>query len=126
MVERDLDKRKDVVYELSRASRCDNCDRRLEPGEIVKLRKLEEEQEAYCRACSNLDCLEIVRPGNAKITRLSMKYSQQKYVIVKWSDAWKCYERQGILVEPAAVDKAEIESGAKLGKREQVSRDDFR
>ena len=43
---------KEVVYSLSRASRCSNCDKRLALGEIVKLQKAEEDREALCRSCS--------------------------------------------------------------------------
>jgi hypothetical protein len=117
MSERKAEKDK-VVYALSSPSRCHNCDRRLDIGEIVKLREENDDKEAYCRTCSQLDKLEMLPAGNAVITRLARKYSSVSFAIVKWSEIWKCYERQGTLVEPAAIDKAESESGIKLAKRE--------
>jgi len=110
---------KEVVYSLSRASRCSNCDKKLAVGEIVKLQKAEEDREALCRTCSNLDNHELIGKGNAKITRLAAKYSEVSYVVMKWSEVWKTYERLGILAEPQAVDKAELEAGAKLVNREK-------
>ncbi|MBS1996538.1 MAG: hypothetical protein JSS86_09520 [Cyanobacteria bacterium SZAS LIN-2] len=110
---------KEVVYSLSRKSRCSNCDKRLEPGEIVKLQKAEEDREALCRTCSKLDHFELIGKGNAKITRLAAKYSTTSYVVMKWSEVWKTYERLGILAEPEAVDKAEKEAQIKLANREK-------
>jgi hypothetical protein len=109
---------KEVVYSLSRASRCHGCDKKLVPGEIVKLQKAEEDREALCRSCSKLDDLELIVKGNAKITRLASKYSTISYVVMKWSEVWKTYERLGILAEPRAVDRAEEEAQAKLVNRE--------
>ncbi len=109
---------KEVVYSLSRASRCHGCDKKLELGEIVKLRKSEEDREALCRSCSKLNGHELIVKGNAKITRLATKYSKVSYVVMKWSEVWKTYERLGILAEPAAVDRAEEEAQEKLPKRE--------
>jgi hypothetical protein len=109
---------KEVVYSLSRASRCHGCDKKLPLGEIVKLQKSEEDREALCRTCSKLDGHELIVKGNAKITRLASKYSKVSYVVMKWSEVWKTYERLGILAEPAAVDRAEEETKEKLAKRE--------
>jgi len=88
------------------------------PGAIVKLRSEKEETEALCRSCSGLTDLELVLKGNQKITKLASKYSQELYVVLQWSQMWKCYERIGILAQSQAIDQAEIEAGAKLGKRE--------
>jgi len=113
---------KEVVYSLSRNSRCSGCDKKLEPGAIVKLTKAEEDREALCRTCSKLDELELITKGNAKITRLAAKYSKVSFVVMKWSEVWKTYERLGILAEPAAVTKAEEEAQIKLPQREKLAK----
>ncbi len=95
-----------LVISLSRPSRCHGCDTKLTPGAIVQLKKTPDEREALCRQCAGLDALEVLLAGNARITRLAKKYSSVCHVIVKWSDAWKCYERIGLLVESQAVAKA--------------------
>ena len=95
------------VFALSRPSRCFGCDTKLMVDDIVKLTsKNEDEKEVLCRKCAGLDALEILRSGNAQITRLAKKYSKQHYVILKWSELWKTYERQGLLVEADALSRA--------------------
>ncbi len=80
---------------------------KLVVDDIVKLNtKNDEEKEVLCRKCAGLDGLEILRSGNAQITRLAKKYSTQHYVILKWSELWKTYERQGLLVEADALSRA--------------------
>lgn len=100
-----------VVYELSRPSRCYGCDSRLEAGEIARLAHDSEDRELFCLKCAGLESLKLLRAGNAKLTRLAKKYSSVRFVVVKWSDLWKSYERKGLLLEARAVERAEKESG---------------
>lgn len=109
-----------LVYALYRVSRCHGCDRKLEKGEIVKLEQGLEEQRAFCSKCAGLEGLKILPSGNAKITRLVKKYSQKCFIVMRWSEVWKTYERQGLYVEPQAIAQArsEIAAGsAKVAKR---------
>lgn len=46
------------------------------------------------------------------VTRRSKKYSETWAVVVEWSKYGKRYERQGVLVEPEAIDRAVAESNA--------------
>ena len=103
-----------LVYALYRVSRCHGCDRKLEKGEIVRLEQGLEEQRAFCSKCAGLEGLEILPSGNAKITRLVKKYSQKCFIVMRWSEVWKTYERQGLYVEPQAIAQArsELASGA--------------
>jgi hypothetical protein len=110
-------KAKNVVYQLVRASRCFQCDKKLVPGDIAKLVRSEDDREVLCRACAGLDSLEILRKGSAQITKLASKYSASKFVIVQWSELWKSYERVGLLLESQAIDRAEKETGTLLDKR---------
>jgi hypothetical protein len=113
------DKGKAFVFSLSRASRCHACDSKLLPGQLVKLEQAQDEKEALCSTCAKLDGLELVLKGNAKISRLATKFSTATFIVMKWSDMWKCYERIGILVSPEAVDQAEKESGEALKNRKR-------
>ena len=61
----------------------------------------------FCMRCAGLDHLEHLPPGNAALTRRAGKYSPIRAVLLKWSRARKHYERQGILVTTAAIEKAE-------------------
>jgi hypothetical protein len=100
-------KDKSVVYELSRASRCFSCDAKLVIGELAKLVKSDDDREVLCRKCGGFDAFEMLRSGNAKITRLASQLSKTKYVVLKWSQLWKSYERVGLLLEPSAIRQAE-------------------
>lgn len=45
--------------------------------------------------------------GDTALTRRSIKYSKMHAKVLKWSRTRKRYERQGILVEPEAIEQAE-------------------
>lgn len=104
-----MSKKKETVYELSKPSRCHNCDTKLDVGQIVRLQDKEDEREALCRKCAGLGDMVVVPAGNAQLTRLASKYSDPVYTIMRWSELWKCYERKGIMVSADAFAKAEAE-----------------
>lgn len=108
--EKGSEKKKNIVYVLTRASRCHNCDKKLVRGDVVKLQNKDDENEALCQSCAELDQFVLVRKGNANVTRLATKYSKVHHVVVQWDETWKSYERVGILVEPKAFEKAQTES----------------
>src|SRR5215471_113784 len=113
-------KKDPIVYELSRSSRCHNCDTSLAIGDIVKLKDNDEEREVLCKRCAKLDDLEKLPSGNAVLTRLASKHSAVRFVVMRWSELWKCYERQGVLVERSALEraKAELESSPSPAAKE--------
>jgi hypothetical protein len=106
------------VYSLIRVSRCYNCDARLEPGSVVKFEPGKDEREVRCRNCAKLTELEFLKSGNAKITQLAKKYSERVIVVMQWSELWKTYERIGLLVESAAIDRIEKELKIQFENRE--------
>jgi hypothetical protein len=100
-------KQDEVVYELFRASRCFRCDAKLNPGDLAKLVNAENDREVLCRKCGGFDSLQMLRSGNAKVTKLASRLSASKYVVLKWSELWKTYERVGLLLEASAIAEAE-------------------
>lgn len=98
-----------VAYSLSKSSRCYRCDKKLEKGNIVQLVHATEDKEVLCAQCAGIDNLEVLPKGNAKLTRLASKYSKTKYSLLQWSELWKTYERQGVLLEPEAIKQARAE-----------------
>jgi hypothetical protein len=70
---------------------------------------LVEDKGALCLACADLDHLVFLPTGDAALTRRSRKYSTLSAVVLRWSRARKRYERQGLLVETEALDRAEEE-----------------
>jgi hypothetical protein len=70
---------------------------------------LVEDKGALCLSCADLDHLVFLPAGNAALTRRSRKHSTLSAVVLRWSRARKRYERQGLLVETEALDRAEQE-----------------
>src|SRR5262249_14366898 len=78
---------------------------------------------ALCLSCADLDHLVFLPPGDAALTRRARKHSTLSAVVLKWSRARKRYERQGLLVEERALDRAEAEclndAEARASRRER-------
>lgn len=92
------------VFITTRESTCDEC------GEDLGRRAwitLEEEKGALCLTCADLDHLLYLPAGDAAMTRRARKHSTLVAVVSRWSRARKRYERQGLLVEEAALEQAE-------------------
>jgi hypothetical protein len=70
---------------------------------------LSSENGALCLPCADLDPLITLPFGDAALTRLSTKYSVLSEVVLKWSRTRNHYERQGLLVEESALQRAEQE-----------------
>jgi hypothetical protein len=62
-----------------------------------------------CLECADLGHLEFLPSGNTALTRRAKRASRLSAVVVRWSRARRRYERQGILAEPAAIERAEAE-----------------
>jgi hypothetical protein len=104
-----------VVFSLVRDSQCTECGTELWKGSLLRL----EGEKALCIGCADLGHLEFLSAGDAALTRRASTYSTLRAVVVRWSRARKRYERQGILVEPEALRRAEEESVADAGVRAQ-------
>jgi hypothetical protein len=94
------------VFITTREASCDEC------GEDLGRRAwilLAEDRGALCLACADLDHLLFLPAGDAALTRRSRKYSTLCAVVLKWSRARRRYERQGLLVEAEALERAEQE-----------------
>ena len=66
-----------------------------------------DEPGPLCLTCAELDHLVYLAAGDAALTRRSKAASRLSAVVVRFSRTRKRYERQGILVEEAALDAAE-------------------
>jgi hypothetical protein len=60
-----------------------------------------------CRTCAGLDHLVFLAAGDASFSRRARQASGLSAVVVRFSRARKRYERQGVLVERAALEAAE-------------------
>jgi hypothetical protein len=62
-----------------------------------------------CLTCADMDHLVLLPAGDATLSRRAKKASPLSLVVVRFSRARKRHERQGILVEEAALERAENE-----------------
>jgi hypothetical protein len=76
-----------------------------------------------CLACADMDHLTFLPSGEAALTRRAKKASGLSAVVVRWSRTRKRYERQGLLVEDAALEQAEqqclADEDARMRRRER-------
>jgi hypothetical protein len=116
------------IFISSRESICEECGENLGSKAWITL---DEKKGALCLTCADLDHLVFLPSGDAALTRRSKKNSTLSAVVLKWSRARKRYERQGLLVEEQALEKAEDECLAdsdvreRRKEREAVRREEF-
>jgi hypothetical protein len=94
-----------VVFSTLRDSECSECQKELWKGSFLTL----ENGAALCLDCADLGHLIFLPSGDAALTRRAGKYSVLRTVVVRFSRTRGRYERQGLLVEPAALEQAEEE-----------------
>ena len=94
------------VFITTREASCDECGEDLGRKAWIVL---VEDKGALCLACADLDHLLFLPAGDAALTRRSRKHSTLCAVVLKWSRARRRYERQGLLVEAEALERAEQE-----------------
>jgi hypothetical protein len=76
-----------------------------------------EGQRQLCLTCADLDHLVYLPRANTALTRRARRHSRLSAVVVRFSRTRKRYERQGVLVEEMALDRAEQECLADADKR---------
>lgn len=105
-----------VVYEpLDSDWECQRCGG--SGGYLVK-----EGGGASCLDCAGLGELVFLPPGDAKLTRRAKERSAVHAVVVRFSRTRKRYERQGLLVQPAALESARAEIAAEKPSGKKAAR----
>jgi hypothetical protein len=94
------------VFISSRESTCSECRENLGSHAWITLAG---DRGALCLTCADLDHLVFLPSGDPALTRRTKKNSRQHAVVLKWARARKRYERQGLLVEEDALERAETE-----------------
>jgi hypothetical protein len=89
-----------VVINATRDWSCTRCSRT--GGDLLIM----EGAGPVCMKCSQMGHLVFLPSGDAGLTRRARKASTLSAVVVRWSRARKRYERQGLLVEQAALEAA--------------------
>lgn len=94
-----------VVFWIIRDSVCAECSEELGKERFLRM----EAGRPLCLGCADLDHLVFLPRGDAALTRRASKYSTLRAVVVRFSRSRERYERQGLLVEEAALTRAEQE-----------------
>ncbi len=94
-----------TVFSIVKASKCSQCNRELGKGELLTMQG----NQPLCMECADLDHLVYLGSGDAALTRRATKHSGLWAVVVRFSRSRGRYERQGVLVQPEALEKAEEE-----------------
>ena len=105
-----------VEFFVRRDATCADCRRDLPGGAMIALTK---GRTPLCLSCADLDHLDYLPRGNAALTRRATRYSRLRAVVVEWSRTRKRYERQGILAEAEAIERAEAECLSDADRRER-------
>jgi hypothetical protein len=74
-------------------------------GDLLKM----EDSGPLCVDCADLGHLVFLPSGDAALTRRARRISGLSAVVVRWSRTRRRYERQGILAEAEAIERAEQE-----------------
>lgn len=114
-----------VSPELSEAKRARLVERQSQPADLVVTMPVKDwscsscggtgeflimdEPGPLCLACADMDHLVFLPSGDAALTRRAKRASGLSAVVVRFSRARRRYERQGVLVEEAAVEQAEAQ-----------------
>lgn len=107
---------KDIVVIMGRRPfTCAGCQEEFDRGSWFRM----DDEGTLCLDCADLGHLEFLGSGNAALTRRAKKHSRLSAVVVQWARARNRYERQGILVEPGAIEQAEQECLADVEVRER-------
>jgi hypothetical protein len=112
-----------VVVQPVREFTCAGCGRT--DGDMLMM----DDAGPLCLTCADLDHLVFLSAGDAALTRRARKASRLAAVVVRFSRSRRRHERQGLLVEQAAIELAEQQclsdedARARRRERERVRRD---
>jgi hypothetical protein len=99
--------------------RCAGCGAELGAGRLVRITRTE---GIRCMACAGLEDLVFLFSGDAALTRRAIALSSRHAVVVRFSRARKRHERQGVLVEEAAIERARQSCAEDASRREAARR----
>ncbi|HEV3026378.1 MAG TPA: DUF2293 domain-containing protein [Planctomycetota bacterium] len=98
--------------------RCTVCGTELRSGNFIQIAR---DTGIRCLTCAGFSDLVFLGSGDAALTRRAVAFSSKNAVVVKFSRARKRHERQGVLVEASAIERAEQacdqDAGARQAKR---------
>lgn len=105
-----------VVFKIISDAVYAECGEELGSGRLLRL----EAERPLCMGCADLSHLVFLPSGDAALTQRASKYSKLRAIVLRFSRRRKRYERQGILVEEIAIDRAERECLADADARARL------
>jgi len=102
-----------VVLSLLKPETCSECGLKLDVGDFVR----PETDKPLCIDCADLGELVFLPSGDVALTRRSRKHSVLSAVVLRFNRRRKRYERQGVLVEAEALERAEDECAGDAEER---------
>ncbi len=109
---------RDIVWISHRGSdRCEACGVEIFGGDFVQVNA---RSGIRCLECSEWTNHVFLPSGDTALTRRATKYSERHAVVVKFSRARKRSERQGVLVEEQALERAQAECEKDAPKRNEA------
>jgi hypothetical protein len=104
-----------LVIESTKPWTCAGCGAEFGAGAFLMM----DDAGPHCVDCVDLGHLEFLPAGDAALTRRAKKASGLSAVVVRWNRSRKRYERQGILVQHEALERAEAECLGDAESRER-------
>ena len=95
--------------------RCAGCSAEITRGAFIQITR---ERGIRCADCAGLADLVFLPAGDTALTRRALALSSRAVTVVKFSQSRKRHERQGVLVEEAALERAERECKEDAARRE--------
>lgn len=97
----------DRVFRLRGETKCAQCRQWQAEGALAMVRS----GVVRCLRCAGLDGLELLPAGDPLLTRLAREYSARWAIAFRFSYSVDRYQREGLLLEPAAIARAKTELG---------------
>jgi hypothetical protein len=95
--------------------RCVGCAVEIERGSFIQINR---EQGIRCARCAGFGDLVFLPAGDIALTRRALALSARTAIVVKFSRARRRHERQGVLVEQAALERGQQECKDDAARRE--------
>src|SRR5262249_53985896 len=93
------------VLKVRHEMTCSECGQELGKGRLVFM----ESEKPLCMVCADLEHLDFVGAGHSMLSRRARKYSKLSVEVLRFSRSRGRYEREGLLVEREALDRASEE-----------------
>lgn len=101
-----------TVIFSGRPTPCHDCETLIRRGDLLKL---EDGNRELCLACVGLDGLTFLESGDGTLTRRARKHSTRQAIVCTRRRG--NLQRRGILVEPAALERAKAQCEADAEER---------